>query len=125
MWVADNSDEKIYAYNMRTRAHDPDKDFKIRKAVAGRPWGIWSDGTTMWVVDDWDYKICAYNMRSKDRDPKDCNRLPSGNTSPRGIWSDGTTMWVADNSDEKIYAYGGLGTTDQGIVSEQAIQAFQ
>ena len=35
---------------------------------AFRPWGIWSDGTTMWVADFADGKIYAYEAESKERD---------------------------------------------------------
>ena len=107
MWVADSFDDKIYAYNLRTKARDPDKDFNELAAYNRLLQGIWSDGTTMWVVDSHYYQIYAYNLRTKARDPdKDFNTLrPAGNNYPRGIWSDGTTMWVVDIADDKIYAY--------------------
>ena len=106
MWVADVEDDKIYAYNLRSKTHVPDRDFNTLE-VAGNeePTGIWSDGKTMWVADSYDSKIYAYSLRSKTRDPdKDFNTLYfAGNGSPRGIWSDGKTMWVTDQ--RKIYAY--------------------
>ncbi len=107
-WVANYSDRKIYAYNLRTNARDPNKDFNtLRDAGNRRPQGIWSNGTTMWVADYYDGKIYAYNLRTKARDPnKDFNTLrDAGNAYPHGIWSDGTTMWAADLNDKKIYAY--------------------
>ena len=53
MWVVDHTDDKIYAYNMRSKARDPDKDFNtLRTAGNTYPKGIWSDGTTMWVIDE-------------------------------------------------------------------------
>ena len=108
MWVADYSDDKIYAYNLATKARDSAKDFNTLDAAGNEgPAGIWSDGTTMWVADYSDDKIYAYNLSTKARvSSKDFDTLDSaGNDSPEGIWSDGTTMWVADYSDEKIYAY--------------------
>ena len=108
MWVADGSDDKLYAYNMATKARDSDKDFNtLENAENERPEGIWSDGTTMWVADASDDKIYAYSMDSKARvSSKDFNTLENAeNERPEGIWSDGTTMWVADYSDDKIYAY--------------------
>ena len=108
MWVADFFDEKIYAYDLATKARVPGKDFDTLKA-AGNTWpqGIWSDGTTMWVVDYLEEKIYAYDLATKARVPgKDFDTLKaSGNTWPQGIWSDGTTMWAADFIEEKIYAY--------------------
>ena len=105
MWVSDVRDDKIYAYNMSTKAHDSTKDFSIFGGTNWDPYGLWSDGTTMWVSDS--DKIYAYSMSSKARDSaKDFNTLSAaGNTNALGIWSNGTTMWVADDVDDKIYAY--------------------
>ena len=91
MWVADRSDDKIYAYDMTTKARDPAKDFNTLAAAGNNsPSGIWSDGTTMWVANwDWsDDKIYAYDMTTKARDPaKDFNTLAFRNTDPSRIWS--------------------------------------
>ena len=112
MWVADLGDDKIYAYNLATKARDAPKDFDTLSAAGNTdPTGIWSDGTTMWVVDFGDDKIFAYHTSNMSRDSsKDFNTLSgAGNTNPIGIWSDGTTMWVANfflgNAGDKIYAY--------------------
>ena len=108
MWVADWLDEKIYAYDMATKARVLGNDFNTLKA-AGNAWpqGIWSDGTTMWVADWLEEKIYAYDMATKARVlGNDFNTLEAaGNTGPEGIWSDGTTMWVADSLNDKVYAY--------------------
>ena len=108
MWVADSSDDKIYAYNMSNKARVSSKDFDtLEGAENDHPAGIWSDGATMWVADSSDDKIYAYNMSDKARvSSKDFDTLEGAeNDHPAGIWSDRTTMWVADYSDEKIYAY--------------------
>ena len=108
MWVVDLADGRIYAYSMRSNAHDPDKGFYLA-VEHDVPEGIWSDGITMWVKESSYHfdKIYAYNMRSKARDPnKDFNTLKdAGEQSTDGIWSDGTTMLVADGYRHKIYAY--------------------
>ena len=108
MWVADRDDDKIYAYNLATKARDSSKDFNTLIAAGNiDPINIWSDGTTMWVGDLDDNKLYAYNLATKLHDSdKDFNTLnAAGNTSPYGMWSDGTTMWVADFNANKIYAY--------------------
>ena len=108
MWVADRTDDKLYAYQMSDKERDSSKDFNTLDAAGNtNPTGIWSDGATMWVADRTDDKIYAYQMSDKARDSsKDFNTLDAaGNESPTGIWSDGTTMWVGDGSDDKIYAY--------------------
>ncbi len=106
--MVDSFDDKIYAYNLNTKARDSAKDFNtLAGSSLKRPYGLWSDGTTMWVADYFEEKIFAYSMSTKARDEsKDFNTLTAaGNREPFGIWSDGTTMWVADFGDEKLYAY--------------------
>ena len=108
MWVVDNVDDKLYAYNLDTKARDAGKDFDTLSAAGNnRPRGIWSDETTMWVADSEDDKLYAYNLDTKARDAgKDFDTLSAaGNNNPNGIWSNGTTMWVADLTDAKLYAY--------------------
>ena len=113
MWVGDTADDKIYAYNLATKARDAGKDFNtLIDAGNNNPEGIWSDRTTMWVVDNVDDKIYAYDMATKARDTgKDFSTLPDADGFPDHIWSDRTTMWVTDplGQQAKIYAYN-LGT---------------
>ncbi len=110
MWVADETDEKLYAYDLASGARVPGKDFNSLDAAGnGDPEGIWSDGKTMWVADDpwFGEKVYAYNLSTKARDAgKDIDVLElAGNDNPEDIWSNGTTMWVADYTDDKLYAY--------------------
>ena len=139
MWVADWGDIKMYAYNLETKQRVTEKDFErftnlvdiwidpSGNASDLRPWGIWSDTTTLWVTQlivgsdavrhgtNTGY-IYAYNLATKEREKEkdfDTGREwwtvttlnIAGNSSPRGIWSDGTTMWVVDRRDDKVYAY--------------------
>ena len=70
MWVADWDDDKIYAYDLRTKSRRPGEDFDTLLAAGNNnPEGIWSDGVTMWVADNDDDKIFAYDMRTKARNP--------------------------------------------------------
>ena len=91
---------------------------------SNRPYGIWSNGTTMWVAsEEWvrlsprtsglsGGRLCSYNMASKKRGP-DFHTLGTHlNNEPTGITSDGTTMWVLEDeghpehgSGDRIYAY--------------------
>ncbi len=108
LWVADFFEDKLFAYDLSTRARDPARDFTL-DAENRAPGGIWSDGITMWVVEaaDRQKKIFAYDMTTRARDPsEDFNTLDDDNEVPRGLWSDGATMWVADGwGIAKLYAY--------------------
>ena len=115
MWVAERDDysgientNKIYAYDLATKARVPNQDFNTLHEAGNRaPAGLWSDGETMWVGDDAEDKIYDYNLVTKARDAaKDYDTLAAaGNQHLAGLWSDGETMWVADSDDNKVYAY--------------------
>ena len=110
MWVLDQSDDHIYAYQMSDQSRDTSKEFDL-PAANDNPRGIWSDGTTMWVTDLIDNKVYAYKMSDKSMDTSKefdlaANTNPDlANDNPRGIWSDGTTMWVAEIFEDNLYAY--------------------
>ena len=117
LWVSDDDDAKLYAYNLATRARDPDKDFDLARNP-GTPTqdnrdseGIWSNGTTMWVANNPGFvnggdKIFAYKMSDKSRDPaKDFDTLTAASHNDLGdIWSDGDTLWV-QNASDGLFAY--------------------
>ncbi len=106
MWVADLTDQKIYAYKVSDMSRDASKDFDTLSGASNEnPSGIWSDGTTMWVADTADKKLYAYSMTSKNYDSSKDIALDTDNALPGGLWSDGTTMWVVDTSDDSIFAY--------------------
>ena len=56
MWVADQQDDKIYAYDMATKARDTGKDFNTLAGAGNNlPAGLWSDEgpsgwRTMWTA---------------------------------------------------------------------------
>ena len=116
IWVVDSGyrdfgDEKLYAYDLRTRERAPDQDFDTLIAAGNQsPVGIWSDGETMWVGDIADLtKVFAYNLATQEPVPgEDFDTLETPNfehDNPRGMWSDGATMWIADLFVNKVYAY--------------------
>ena len=117
MWVVDDTDDKIYAYDLDGKQRVLEKDFDTLSAATNNyPIAIWSDGETVWITDWSDDKIYAYDLESKARVPRmDFNTLSAvGNNHPEALWSDGETMWVRDSIDDKIYAYnmpGGTTTT--------------
>ena len=114
MWVADDDDDKLYAYALATGAHDATKEFDLH-GDNGSPKGIWSDKTTVWVVDDADNKLYAYTLATGDRGSGKDIILDPANGAPWGIWSDGTIIWVTNDDDLRLYAYtldGGTRQTD-------------
>ena len=106
MWVADNEDDRIYAYTVATKARNSAEDFTALFLNGNNDAAdIWSDGTTMWVADNVANNIFAYNLG--DKQPNTAQNIDTGTTptSPLSIASDGTTMWVATASSTLLYAF--------------------
>ena len=97
----------VYAYDVSSQQNDATQSLYTLAGRNHRPWGVWSDGTTVWVSNTSVGKIYAYDRATKQRNSaKDFDGLRlAGNDSPHGIWSDEKTMWVADREDDKMYAY--------------------
>ena len=114
MWVADDDDDKIYAYVLATGDRDASKEFSLHADNAS-PGGMWSNGTTVWLADTDDAKLYAYALTddpdtigTDEKGQRDASKdisLHADNSDPWGIWSDETTIWVTDSSDEELYAY--------------------
>ena len=116
LWVADSSDNKLYAYVLK-----PGPGQTLGDRVTGKEFalhadnadsrGLWSDGTTMWVGHDGtaatDNKAFAYTLADGSRDSDKDIDFDSTNYFPTGIWSDGTTMWVTNTTTatDKVFAY--------------------
>ncbi len=107
LWVADNQDDKLYAYNLADgRRLASSLDFNGLKAAGNdAPAGLWADGETLWVTDHQDAKLYAYNIASKGRVSTNDFALVAGNDDPAGLWADGETLWVADDGEDHVYAY--------------------
>ena len=107
MWVLDDDDHAIYAYDMDTKARIRDENFKGLTAVGNNtPTDIWADETTMFVANAFaPNRIYAYWRSTKAPNTPRYIELAASNDQVRGIWSDGSTMWASDSDDAKIYAY--------------------
>ena len=107
LWVADNEDDKLYAYNLADgRRLASSLDFNGLKAAGNDdPAGLWADGETMWIADGEDDKLYAYDLTSKSHASTNDFALASGNEEPAGLWSDGETLWVVDDGEDYVYAY--------------------
>ena len=112
MWVADQTDNKLYAYHAfrSTTSRNLNAEFDtLEDAGNNDPRGIWSDGETMWVTDYRDDKLYAYDLATKERMKGGEFTLGTVDKFPQSLWSDGETMWVAhflwSGTESKIFAY--------------------
>ena len=67
MWVADEVELKLFAYDIETKAREPDLDITL-DAEQGSLGGMWTDGTNIWVFDVVDRKLYAYDADGGQRD---------------------------------------------------------
>ena len=113
LWVADEVDLKLYAYDINTKAHKPNLDITL-DTEQGLPGGMWSDGTTIWVYDVEDRKLYAYDADTGGRDEsKDIARPEDRFPLHYGVWSDSDTMWLSQRTGG-LAAYSlGTGTRDE------------
>ena len=117
MFVADNGDNKIYAYKMSDTTRDSGKDVTLDSAN-NSPQGLSCDSSHLWVAEDNNdltSKIFVY-LRS-DGSHVSTLDIGAGTLSPsttvgainnndqRGMWSNGTTLFVVDHGDSQVYGY--------------------
>ena len=105
MWVSDDCEDKLIAYNVANGNRRESEDIDLA-SYNSSPQGIWSDGTIMWVVDWDDEKLYAYNLDSGRRQSSRDISLDNNNSSPRGLWGSGGSIYVVDKDDTYIYVYG-------------------
>ena len=77
MWAASNGDNRLYAFNLATKARDnSDKDFT---SIESSPGQMWSDGTYMWIAFHNASKFYAYDLHTKQRVSSEDFSLDSDN----------------------------------------------
>ena len=99
LWCLDGFDRKIYAYNLKTKTRDEEKDFDtLIESNIESPDNIWSDGETMWVISDIGFRnrsnrdnIYAFNMKTKERDTRKDFYLEH---RVIGLWSNDETLYT-------------------------------
>ena len=127
IWVADDDDDKIYAYQRSDGSRDPDKDFDNLEGAGNKALnGIWSDGRTMFVVDRSNFTLDGFDVNAyppaqgvyaykitpgSEFGARDTGKefyLDAFNANPRGIWGDANTIWVTEDDSyfgNWIFAY--------------------
>ena len=116
LWVVDRSTSgapKVFAYNLSTKAPDPDKSFTLTTENSD-PWGLVKFGDYFYVSDLADDKLYAYHATSGTNfgiydSAKDINVNTHGNDSPFGMIVVDSSLFVIDQDDDKIYEYDSSG----------------
>ena len=104
LWVADDDDDNLEAYDLETGDYIKHIDLDSSN---NDPQDIWSDGQIMWVVEfPGPAKAYAYDLDAETRDADRDIDQGQITTTAQNIWSDGETIWVtAHDNSGKLYAY--------------------
>ena len=104
IWIVDNLHDRMYAYNLSTKARAADSDIIIRtrppRGAGPRnnvAWGLWSDGETMWSADRWDKGIYPYSLETGRATPEEGFFINLPVRYQRDLWSDGVTLWIVED----------------------------
>ena len=107
MYVLDDGDRRIYAYNMATGTPDGNLGFELHDDH-DRPRGVFASPDTMWVAGRGG-PIYAYTIQTGtsygQRDETKEFVADTDDGYPSGIWSDGSLMWVVNYVDEEVFAF--------------------
>ena len=110
LYVLDDFDDRIYAYNATSSQQEPLAEFDL-DADNGDPRAMaYADGS-FYVVDGTEDKVYAY-LESGERDADADVELYDLNASPWAIERVGGKLFVADVVDRKVYAYLATGERD-------------
>ena len=103
LWVADDDDDDLEAYDLETGGYIKRIDLDSSN---NQPGDIWSDGEIMWVAEFDPPKVYAYDLATGDRkEDRDIDELDPNQRTAWDIWSDGETIWVNPHGGGKLYAY--------------------
>ena len=108
MYVVDDADRRVYAYNIANGAHVGNLGFALDNDQT-QPRGVYADANTMWVVDGSD-RIYAYTIAGgASYGQRDASREFQAQTNdgyPSGIHSiHANLISVVNFVDEQVYVY--------------------
>ena len=94
LWVADNSDGRVYAYGFADGVRQRDREIDSAAHGNTHPTGLWSDGETVWVGDSQVSRLFAYGLSGERRESRD---IELDKALASDLWGDGETLWVLDD----------------------------
>ncbi len=113
MWVADEVDLKLYAYDVATKVRTPDRDITLDPGQDS-PGGMWYDGTTIRVYDVEDSKLYGYDAETGGRDEgRDIDQPGDSLPTHYGVWADQDTLWLSQDSGRLVAYDLATGTRDE------------
>ena len=111
MFVVDDEDARVYAWNMSDQTRDSAKEIALHSDNAD-PEGLWFDGRVLWVIDDADDKVYAYDLPGArpDNTPavgSPAVSIPSGSDLEAGVvvTADISGITDSDGVDDAEFLY--------------------
>ena len=94
MFVVDDEDATVYAWNMSDQMRDEDKEIALDVDNAD-PEGLWFDGRVLWVVDDADDRVYVYDLPGAQPGNNRADGVPGVRTpTSKDVWA--ATLTVGD-----------------------------
>ena len=105
IYVADNGDDKVYAYDLETKRRDSGKDINGIDRLGRVMTDLWLNGATVWISHWRSDFIRAYRVSDGSRLPGLDIQVAAENRGPTGIDSDGFNLWALDQVNDTVYGY--------------------
>ena len=105
LYVGDNADSKVYAYDIATRAHSADDDIGSIDRLGKQMTDVWRNADTIWISYWRSDFIRAYDTETGTRKAGLDIQTATDNRGPTGIDSDGFNLWALDQVNDTIYGY--------------------
>ena len=107
MFVADDQDDKVYAFKHSDESQDDAKNLALRSANSDAS-GLWFDGRALWVVDHADRKLYVYDLPGGQDPNTPAAGLPSISGVPQRsveLTADVSGISDADGLDDAVFHY--------------------
>ena len=105
LYVADNGDNKVYAYDPATKRRSSGNDIGGIDRLGKVMTDLWLNGTTVWISYWRSDFIRAYSVSDGSRLPGLDIQVAAENRGPTGIDSDGFNLWALDQVNDTVYGY--------------------
>ncbi len=105
LYVADNGDDKVYAYDIESKSHSSSQDINNIDRLNKQMTDLWLNDETIWISYWRSDFIRAYDSATGARKPGLDIQTATENYGPTGIDSDGFNLWALDQVNDTIYGY--------------------
>ena len=105
LYVADNGDDHVYAYDIEDRARVRDRETSGINRMGKTMTDLWRNDDTVWISYWRSEFVRAYDADTGAHQAGLDIQTATANKGPTGIDSDGFNFWAIDQVNDTIYGY--------------------